>query len=219
MSHLCRTLISVWCAGLLLLVGGCETIVYWQGLPAPSSARVTWVKGDDPAITRAVALTKKLVDVKPFPAAVVFVMTNEHRYRRDKLAKIPDRAHASRCTQVGEERKDGVAPSAGCIWLPGRSVDLLSDEALAAIIAHELGHIEKGHRTWTGAAEPKLIQWEADEVAVERLRLAGFCPGAAMRKYAAEIVRGYPGRLVHPWRDYPVNCEAPAPGQSAKASE
>lgn len=192
---------------LVFGLSACETIVYWRDLPAPSTPRVVWVKGDSESITRAVALTKKLVDVKPLPAARVFVMTNEFRFVREKLPRIPELAHAGRCRVAGEQPQESVPPSAACIFLPGASVDRLSDDALAAVIAHELGHIERGHRTWTGAAEPKLIQWEADEAAVERLSLAGFCAGQAMRKYAAEIVSHSPGRLVHPWRDYPANCK------------
>jgi len=195
----------------LLTLSACETIVYWQNLPPPSTPRVVWVKGDNPAIVRAVVLAQKLVDVKPLAASQIFIMTTEYRYTSQKLSRIPELAHASRCYLVDEERKDTVPPSAGCIWLPGASLDRLSDDALAAVIAHELGHIEKGHRTWSGAAEPTLAQWEADAAAAERLSRAGYCAGAAMRKYAAEIVSGYPGRLVHPWRDYPADCELKPP--------
>jgi hypothetical protein len=139
---------------------------------------------------------------------VVFVMTTEYRFTREKLAQIPERAHAARCLVAGEQKHETLPPSAACIWLPGVSVDRLSEEALAAIIAHELGHIEKGHKTWSGAAEPMLIQWEADEAATDRLYLAGYCAGEAMRKYAAEMVSAYHGRLVHPWRDYPADCKS-----------
>jgi peptidase M48-like protein len=199
-------------AGITLaFLWSCETIVYWQDLPAPSHPRVVWVKGDDESITRAVALTKKLVDVKPLAASLVFVMTNEYWFTREKLARIPDRAHTARCWLVNEIHQTTIPPSAACIWLPGNSVDRLSDEALAAVIAHELGHIERGHKSWTGAAEPTLIQWEADEAAMQRLNLAGFCAGAAMRKYAAEIVSSDAGRLVHPWRDYSPECKPKSP--------
>ena len=193
---------------LLFGLSGCETVVYWQDLPAPSNPPVVWVKGDSESITRAVAITKKLVEVKPLPAARVFVMTNEYRYTREKLARIPELAHAGRCRVAGEQPQESVPPSAACVFLPGALVDRLSDDALAAIIAHELGHIERGHRAWTGAAEPTLTQWEADEAAMERLGLAGFCAGQAMRKYAAEIVSDSPGRLVHPWRNYPAECRS-----------
>ena len=195
-------------AFMLLCLCSCETIVYWQDLPKPSSPRVTWIKGDNESITRAVKLAKMLVDVKPLSATVVFVMTNEYRFSREKLARIPESAHTSRCWVRDEPRQEKTPPSAACIWLPGESVDRLTDEALAALIAHELGHIERGHRTWTGAAEPTLIQWEADEAAIQRLNLAGFCAGEAMRKYAAEIVRSSAGRLVHPWRNYQADCKA-----------
>ena len=200
--RLSKTLVTFLAFGL----SGCETIVYWRDLPAPSTPPVVWIKGDSVSITRAVALAKKLVDVKPLPAARVYVMTNEYRFTREKLARIPERAHAGRCRVAGEQPQESIPPSAACVWLPGASVDRLSDDALAAIIAHELGHIEKGHRTWSGAAEPTLIQWEADEAAIERLNLAGFCAGQAMRKYAAEIVSDTAGRFVHPWRNYPADC-------------
>ena len=190
----------------LLWLPGCESIVYWQNLPAPSSSRVVWVKGDSEVVKRAIVIAKKLVAVKPLPASTVFIMTNEFKFTRSKLAQIPERAHTARCTLLGEEKSETLPPSAACIWLPGQHLDRLSDEALAAIIAHELGHIEKGHKSWTGAAEPRLIQWEADEAAVHRLYLAGYCAGEAMRKYAAELVSSYPGRLLHPWRDYPADC-------------
>jgi hypothetical protein len=202
---------SIGASVVLFLLASCETIVYWQNLPPPSISRVVWVKGDDEAIKRAVAITKKLVDAKPVPASTVFVMTNEFKFRREKLSQIPERAHAGRCGVMGEQKHETLPPSSACIWLPGDHVDRLSDEALAAIIAHELGHIEKGHRTWGGAAEPTLIQWEADEAAMDRLDLAGYCAGQAMRKYAAEIVSAYPGRLVHPWRRYPADCKPKSP--------
>jgi len=166
------------CVGVsLVFLAGCERIVYWQDLPRPSVTRVSSSPGERPSIKRAVDIARKLVDVKPVPASVVFVVTNEFRYEREKLPAIPDRAHAARCWLKGEEKRDGVPPSSACIFLPASHVDHLSDEALAAIIAHELGHIEKGHKTWEGAAEPTLMQWEADQAAIERLNLAGYCAG------------------------------------------
>jgi hypothetical protein len=194
------------CAAAFFVLSGCEKIVYWEHLPQPSASRVVSTKGDSESITRAVAITKKLVDVKPLPAAVVFIMTNEYRFKTQKLPAIPDRAHTSRCLVKGEEKHETRPPSSACIWLPGSSVDRMSDEALAAVIAHELGHIEKGHKGSHGVAEPQLSQWEADEAATERLRLAGYCPGQAMRKYAAELTASSGGRLRHPWRNVPLDC-------------
>lgn len=193
-------------AAAVFVLCGCEKIVYWEHLPQPSASRVVSIRGDSEAIARARAITKKLVDVKPLPAAVVFVMTNEYRFKTQKLPAIPDRAHTSRCLVKGEEKHETRPPSSACIWLPGSSVDRMSDEALAAVIAHELGHIEKGHKGSHGVAEPQLSQWEADEAATERLRLAGYCPGQAMRKYAAELTASSAGRLRHPWRNAPVDC-------------
>jgi hypothetical protein len=203
-----RSILLAFCIGSAVVISSCgEKIVYWKNLPPPSTARVVWVKGDNEAVTRAVRLATKLVAVKPVPASTIFVMTNEYRYRREKLDKIPELAHTSRCGVQGEQKHETLPPSAACIWLPGLHIDRLSEEALAAIIAHEIGHIEKGHRTWEGVSEPKLIQWEADEAATDRLNLAGYCASQAMRKYAAEVVSSFGGRLVHPWRTLAVDCK------------
>ncbi|MBI1995088.1 MAG: tetratricopeptide repeat protein [Deltaproteobacteria bacterium] len=190
-------------------ISGCETIVYWDNLPPLTSPRVVRVIGDNEGIIRAVKITQRLVDVKRLPASTIFVMTLTY-YRTNiyKSSPIFDyRARAFRCTVKGEQIHETLAPSSGCIVLPEEDLDRLSNDALAAIIAHELGHIERGHKTWQGAAEPSLNQWEADEAAMNRLYLAGYCAGQAMRKYAAEVVSAYPGRLVHPWQDYSADCK------------
>jgi hypothetical protein len=170
--------------------------------------RVVRVKDDSKSIERAIGLAKKLIDTKPFPASIVFVMTNEYLFRAEILPYIPERAHSSRCAVKDEEVQQNAPPSSGCVWLPAVYLDQLSDDALAAILAHELGHIDKGHRSWTGAAEPLLIQWEADEAATERLSLAGFCAGEAMRKYAVESTRILGPGWTHPWRFQPIDCKA-----------
>ncbi|HEX2226250.1 MAG TPA: hypothetical protein VHM64_03855 [Candidatus Binatia bacterium] len=110
-------------AAAVFVLCGCEKIVYWEHLPQPSASRVVSIRGDSEAIARARAITKKLVDVKPLPAAVVFVMTNEYRFKTQKLPAIPDRAHTSRCLVKGEEKHETRPPSSACIWLPGSSVD------------------------------------------------------------------------------------------------
>jgi len=206
----CLSRLILFCACLAVL-SSCERIIYWQHLPTPSASRVVWVKGDTESIKRAIEIGKKLVAVKPFPAVTVFVMTNEYRFASQKLPQIPDRAHTQRCRLKGEEPDETLPPSSACIWIPAVYLTHLSDEALAGILAHELGHIEKGHRSWEGSAEPTLIQWEADEAALERLTLAGYCAGMAMRKYGNESVRIYGPGWRHPWQTYPVDCKPKSP--------
>jgi hypothetical protein len=202
---------SIWLGGFLLFLSSCETIVYWNDLPPPSIPRVVWVNGDTETIKRAVEVTEKLVAVKPLSASTVFVMTNELRFQSQKLPKIPEWAHSARCGVKGEQNHETLPPSSACIWIPTVYLVHLSDEGLAAILAHELGHVEKGHKSWGGAAEPKLIQWEADEAAAERLSLAGYYAGLVMRKSAFEFLSIDGSGWRHPWQTYPADCKPKSP--------
>lgn len=193
----------------LFLTLGCETIVYWDNLPPLSTPRVVRITGDNEEIARAVKITQRLVDAAPFPAAIIFVMTltyfRTHLYKA--LPVFDLRARAFRCPIKGEKMEPPRPPSSGCIVLPEGDLDRLSDDGLAALIAHELGHIEKGHKSWQGSAEPILIQWEADEAAINRLYLAGYCAGETLRKAGKELASVYGPRGYHPWQGYPTDCK------------
>jgi tetratricopeptide (TPR) repeat protein len=140
---------------------------------------------------------------------VIFVMTLSY-FRANVNKSTPlfdDRARVFRCGLKDEPMHETRPPSSGCIVLPEMDLDRLSDDALAAVIAHELGHIERGHKSWQGAAEPMLIQWEADEAAIKRLHLAGYCAGETLRKAGKEIASAaYGPRGRHPWLGYPADC-------------
>ena len=190
-------------------ISGCETVVYWEKLPPLTTPRVVRIIGDNEAILRGVKITQRLVDAARLPASTIFVMTLTHY--RTNVNKSPlffdYRARAFRCAPKGEQLHETLPPSSGCIVLPEDDLDRLSDDALAALIAHELGHIEKGHKSWEGAAEPTLIQWEADEAAINRLYLAGYCAGETLRKAGKEMASVYGPGSRHPWQDYPADCK------------
>lgn len=193
----------------LSFISGCETVVYWEKLPPLTTPRVVRIIGDNEAILRGVKITQRLVDAARLPASTIFVMTLTHY--RTNVNKSPlyfdYRARAFRCAPKGEQLHETLPPSSGCIVLPEDDLDRLSDDALAALIAHELGHIEKGHKSWEGAAEPTLIQWEADEAAINRLYLAGYCAGETLRKAGKEMALVYGPGARHPWQDYPADCK------------
>jgi hypothetical protein len=134
------------------------------------------------------------------------------------LPLFDDRARSFRCPVKDEKIELPRAPSAGCVVVPEGYLDRLSDDGLAALIAHELGHIEKGHRTWQGSAEPVLIQWEADEAAVNRLYLAGYCAGETLRIAGKELAAEYGPRASHPWQSYPRDCKPKIEGGESRAS-
>ncbi|HEU4340653.1 MAG TPA: tetratricopeptide repeat protein [Candidatus Binatia bacterium] len=213
MKRIARISLPVGLSICLSLISGCETIVYWDNLPPLATPRVVRIPGDNEEIIRAVKITQRLVDAAPFPAATVFVMTLTH-FRTNLYRALPVfdlRARAFRCPVKGEKIEPTRPPSSGCIVLPEADLDRLSDDGLAALIAHELGHIEKGHKSWQGSAEPVLIQWEADEAAANRLYLAGYCAGAALRKAGKELASVYGLRGSHPWQRYPVDCNPKEP--------
>ena len=121
-------------------ISGCETVVYWEKLPPLTTPRVVRIIGDNEAILRGVKITQRLVDAARLPASTIFVMTLTHY--RTNVNKSPlffdYRARAFRCAPKGEQLHETLPPSSGCIVLPEDDLDRLSDDALAALIAHEL---------------------------------------------------------------------------------
>lgn len=180
---------------LLIFLSGCETIIYWQNLPPPNSNVKVYISPQDiEEMKRLLPITQRLVSAYPLPVERIFVYSTFYAREKLKWSSINrDRAAATRCGK-GEQ-----PPLWGCIFIPYETISRFSDDTHAAIIAHELGHIEKGHRSWEGVAEPTLIQWEADESALNRLYLAGYCAGATIRKAGNEEALLYgPGRARHP---------------------
>ncbi len=131
----------VLCALALLAATGCASSGYWKNLPE-ARARVPAyaVQGDDPAIVRAVQITRRLAMAGPLPVDVVLVATSDFVNTTMKGARFA-------ATNAGTWRcGDGDPPGRGCIVIGTRLLKEFSDDALAGVLAHELGHLERGHR-------------------------------------------------------------------------
>lgn len=77
---------------------------------------------------------------KPLPVEMVIVASSGFLNRTFGAGLFPDdNAAAFRCGH-------GDPPPNGCIYVGDRLLTTLSDDALAGVLAHELGHLEKGHR-------------------------------------------------------------------------
>jgi Zn-dependent protease with chaperone function len=129
---------------VLLLVagalGGCAGERQWSDLP-PARAPVPVRRfAADTASDRAVRIATRLAAARPLPVDAIVVASSGYLAGRFGTGGFrDDNAGTFRCGA-------GDPPPSGCIYVGDRLLAALSDDALAGVLAHELGHLERGHR-------------------------------------------------------------------------
>ena len=125
---------------LCVSLSGCASNRYYESLPEARSGILAYHDVSDPEATRAVLITRRLLASRPIPVERVFIFTSNSRNQKtgNRIFPLEDNAASLRC---GE----GQPPSEGCIFVGMKLIQGLSDDALAGVLAHELGHLEKGH--------------------------------------------------------------------------
>lgn len=129
-----------WCAILLFAnLSGCASR-YWEGLPAAQPGVLAYHSPSDPDAKRTVLIARRLLNSRPVSVDNIFVFTSNYRDASTgkQLFSFEYNAGALRCGT-------GNPPPNGCIYIGMGFVRSLSDDALAGILAHEIGHLEKGH--------------------------------------------------------------------------
>jgi len=133
-----------------LVVAGCAG-ARWGTLPPPRSGVLAYYDSGDPGARRATLIARRLTRARPLPVEKVYVFSSSilDRVLAGGTPRFPaDNAGAFRCGK-------GAPPPHGCIYVGDRLLAGLSGDALAGVLAHELGHLEKGHRP-TGALRTAL---------------------------------------------------------------
>ena len=132
----------------LVLLAGCAS-GHWRNLPDPRPGVLAYHAASDPDARRATIIARTLSAAKPLPVEKVYVLSSRFLNEASGALRVPDdNAGSWRCGK-------GDPPSYGCIYVGDRLLSALSDDALAGILAHELGHLERGHRP-TGALAAAL---------------------------------------------------------------
>ena len=156
---------------------------------------------DLPSVKRAVGIAQKLANAGPLPVDRICVTSSFH-YRKSLGMTAPD----STVLTFGRCGK-GTTPPSGYIHLDDTYLTRLSDEGLAAIIAHAMASIEGGRKSGSTFFEE---QWRVDNRVLARLHAAGYCAGEAMRKAGKEMIEVEGPRFgtygQHPWLDHSPDC-------------
>ena len=165
-----------------LAVVGC-TPLRWENLPEPQADVPVLSEEFDSLTHRAVPIIRRLVKKRPLPVTLIQVYSTRFHPQLTK-----DQIAVSYRCGPGE-----LSKPYGCLLIKDTVLKALSDEALAGLLAHELGHLELGHRTSPTGSQLKTTEFEADDAAIARLADAGYCGGSVMRQTFHELMTVIPG--------------------------
>src|SRR2546426_9405830 len=125
---------------LLMSLAACAGPRYYQNLPAPQTGVLAFHDPADPDAQKPVLIARRLLANRPIPVERVWIFSSNFRNPKTGKQIFPaeDNAGSRRCG-------NGQPPVDGCVVVGVKLIRELSDDALAGVLAHELGHLEKGH--------------------------------------------------------------------------
>jgi len=127
---------------LVFTLSGCSSSAHWANLPQQRRGVVAYMVTDDTdRIRPAVGLVQVLAEAVPLPVDKLYVFTSTHGNNLMQAQAFHGKnAGAFRCGK-------GAPPPSGCIYVGDDLLATLSLDALAGVMAHELGHLERGHKS------------------------------------------------------------------------
>jgi Zn-dependent protease with chaperone function len=129
-------------AFFVLTLSACSSSAHWANLPQQRSGVVAYMVTDDTDRVRpAVGLVQVLAEAAPLPVDKLYVFTSGHGNNLLQAQAFSGKnAGAFRCGK-------GNPPPSGCVYVGDNLLASLSLDALAGVVAHELGHLERGHKS------------------------------------------------------------------------
>jgi hypothetical protein len=172
-------------------VGGCAGGErHWTNLPPARDAVSVHRPPEDAAVDRAARIVARLAAARPLPVDVIVIASSGYLTSRFGAGRFrDDNAGTFRCG-------DGEPPPSGCIYVGDRLLAALSDDALAGVLAHELGHLERGHRPAARPTTAAACERPAYSIGEAWTRLVQGCTVPPDRGTAWQAVGAYRSREI-----------------------